>query len=70
MASALLILSAVAGDSWAAPASAAATFSVPEAALPDPLVLIAYGDMRFTDTAEVHASNPAARQALVAKMRP
>jgi hypothetical protein len=45
-----------------------ATFTVPEAALPKPLVLVAYGDMRFTDPAETHASNPAARQALVAKI--
>ncbi len=31
-------------------------------------MLVAYGDMRFTDTAETAASNPAARQALIAKI--
>jgi hypothetical protein len=45
-----------------------ATFTVPDAGLPDPLVLVAYGDMRFTDAAETHATNPAARRALVAKI--
>jgi hypothetical protein len=45
-----------------------ATFTVPDAGLPDPLVLVAYGDMRFTDTAETRATNPVARRALVAKI--
>ena len=67
VASVLLLCSAVAGESWAAP-PATATFTVPDTGLPDPLVLIAYGDMRFTDTGEVHATNPGARQALVAKI--
>ena len=48
--------------------AAAATFAVPEAALPKPLVFVAYGDMRFTDISEQKASNSAARQALVAKV--
>ena len=48
--------------------SAAATFSVPDTELPDPLVLVAYGDMRFTDAAETRATNPTARRALVAKI--
>jgi acid phosphatase type 7 len=48
--------------------SAAATFSVPDAKLPDPLVLVAYGDMRFTTPSETGATNPGARQALVAKI--
>ena len=47
---------------------AATTFSVPNADLPDPLVLVAYGDMRFTNATETGASNPGARQALVAKI--
>src|ERR1700733_1246963 len=51
-----------------APASAPPTFAVPDAGLPDPLVLIAYGDMRFTDAAETRATNPAARRTLVAKI--
>jgi acid phosphatase type 7 len=49
-------------------AAAAATFNLSDAALPDPLVLIAYGDMRFTGTAETQASNPRVRAALVAKI--
>lgn len=49
-------------------ASVAATFSVPDSELPLPLVLIAYGDMRFTDSSETNASNPIARQALIAKI--
>jgi len=44
------------------------TFRVPESALPTPLVLVAYGDMRFTDPSELSATSPAARQALVAKV--
>ncbi len=40
----------------------------PDAAPPEPLVLVAYGDMRFTDAAEIRATNPAARRALVAKV--
>ncbi|MEP6884160.1 MAG: metallophosphoesterase [Gammaproteobacteria bacterium] len=59
-------MSAVAGPLRAAPP--AATFNVPAAELPDPLVLVAYGDMRFTDATEVRASNPSARQALVEKI--
>jgi hypothetical protein len=48
--------------------NATATFSVPDAALPTPLVLVAYGDMRFTDPSETSASSPVARQALVARI--
>jgi len=44
------------------------TFRVPDAALPTPLVMVAYGDMRFTDPSELAATSPAARQALVAKV--
>jgi acid phosphatase type 7 len=50
------------------PARAATTFSVPNSDLPDPMVFIAYGDMRFTNTSETAASSPVARQALVAKI--
>ncbi len=49
-------------------ASAAATFSIPDSELPKPLVLIAYGDTRFTDVRETAASNPTARRALIAKI--
>ncbi|MGA2707644.1 MAG: metallophosphoesterase [Steroidobacteraceae bacterium] len=55
----------------AAPSAAlqpAATFSVPDAVLPKPLVVIAYGDIRFTDPAETSATSPAARRALIAKV--
>jgi len=44
------------------------TFTVPDRDLPAPLVMVAYGDMRFTATSETNASNPPARQALVAKV--
>ena len=47
---------------------AAATFSVPDSALPDPLVLIAYGDIRFTQTNETAASSLRVRRALIAKI--
>jgi acid phosphatase type 7 len=60
----LLILVAV----LAAPLRAAPTFSVPQKGLADPLVLIAYGDMRFTSSSETEASSPHARRALVARI--
>jgi acid phosphatase type 7 len=44
------------------------TFTVDEADLYKPVTLIAYGDMRFTDPANHEATNPAARQALVARI--
>jgi hypothetical protein len=49
-------------------AQAATTFNVPQTDLPDPLVLVAYGDMRFTDNSETRATNPGARRALIAKI--
>jgi hypothetical protein len=64
----LLFLSALAAPLRAGPAHAAATFSVPDGDLPDPLVLVAYGDMRFTQITETEASNPRVRKALVAKI--
>jgi hypothetical protein len=64
----LLSLTAAAGPLCTVSAQAAPTFSVPDAGLPDPLVLVAYGDMRFTQTTETEASNPRAREALVAKI--
>jgi hypothetical protein len=51
-----------------APVRAAATFSVPDSALPDPLVFIAYGDTRFTNVSETAASSPGVRQAMIAKI--
>jgi hypothetical protein len=50
------------------PAGAATTFQIADSALRDPLVLIAYGDIRFTDIRETEASSPPARRALVAKI--
>jgi len=50
------------------PVRAATTFSVPDSGLPDPLVFIAYGDIRFTNASETAASSPAVRQALIAKI--
>jgi acid phosphatase type 7 len=47
---------------------AATTFQIPDAVLPEPLILVAYGDMRFTETSETVASSPTARRALVAKI--
>jgi acid phosphatase type 7 len=50
------------------PSAAATTFQIPDSALPDPMVLIAYGDTRFTAVSETAASSPAARRALIAKI--
>jgi acid phosphatase type 7 len=66
----IALVFAVAGSG--APAADAATaqptFTVPGSDLPTPLVMVTYGDMRFTTTSETEASNPPARQALVAKV--
>ncbi|MGC1521756.1 MAG: metallophosphoesterase [Steroidobacteraceae bacterium] len=65
---ALILSIAFCAPLHAGPQPAPSTFTVPDAELPDPLVLVAYGDMRFTDAAETRATNPAARRALVAKV--
>lgn len=52
----------------AARAGAASTFRIPDVDLPVPLVVIAYGDTRFTATNETAASSPIVRQALVARI--
>jgi acid phosphatase type 7 len=49
-------------------AGAATTFQIPDSALSAPLVLVAYGDTRFTAAGETAASSPSARRALVAKI--
>jgi len=64
----LILLAAIAGSLRAGPAPAETTFSVPGGDLSDPLVLVAYGDMRFTAPSETDATNPGVRQALVAKV--
>lgn len=56
------------GAPAALPSAPATTFSVADADLPDPLVLVTYGDTRFTDPAETEATLPAVRQALVAQI--
>jgi len=68
---ALLLLSAcsaVSPHDMPARASSPATFVVPDSALHQPLTLIAYGDMRFTDPANVTATNPLARRALIERI--
>jgi hypothetical protein len=60
----VLLALALAGN--ASPAQP--TFTVPGRELPTPLVMVTYGDMRFTATSEINASNPPARQALIAKV--
>jgi len=49
-------------------AQAAATFTVSEGDLHEPVTIVAYGDMRFTDPANHQATSPAARQTLVARI--
>lgn len=61
----LLLLSCVLGVRLA---MAQPTFSVPDPDVPDPMVLVAYGDMRFTQESETQASAPYVRQALVRKI--
>lgn len=68
LALAALLASGFSGFGAACAAPATPTFTVAAADLPTPLVMVAYGDMRFTTTAETAASNPAARQALVARV--
>jgi hypothetical protein len=43
-------------------------FSVPDAAITDPLTFIVYGDMRFTQPSETVAAAPGPRHALVTKV--
>jgi hypothetical protein len=64
----VLLLTALSRPLCAQSPQSTATFTVPGGNLPDPLVLVAYGDMRFTETTETGATNPGARQALVAKI--
>jgi hypothetical protein len=49
-------------------ARSAATFAGPDLVQPEALVMIAYGDSRFTDASETAASSPGVRRALVAKI--
>jgi hypothetical protein len=65
---AVLLMLTLAGPLLAEPPRAPTTFSVLDQDVRAPLVLVAYGDMRFTDAAETVASNPGARQAMVAKI--
>jgi acid phosphatase type 7 len=45
-----------------------ATFTVAQADLDEPVTVIAYGDMRFTDPSNTKATNPTVRQALVKRI--
>jgi hypothetical protein len=45
-----------------------ATFRVSSRELHNPMTIIAYGDMRFTDPSNTTATNPGVRQALVARI--
>jgi 3',5'-cyclic AMP phosphodiesterase CpdA len=71
---ALLIMPALASGASPARTPIAGQGAVPDAftitdrALGDPATFIVYGDMRFTDVRESTATNPGARQALVAKI--
>ena len=51
-----------------APGRASDAFAIPDSALGNPPTFIVYGDMRFTDVRESVATNPGARQALVARI--
>lgn len=64
----LLLVSLPAWPASPLPPPARTTFSVRDRDLASPLILVAYGDARFTDGAENRASNPGARRALVAKI--
>jgi hypothetical protein len=64
----LLLSSALICPAHAASPPAATTFNVRERDLASPLVLVSYGDMRFTDDTEIRATNPGARRAMVAKI--
>jgi hypothetical protein len=63
-----MLLISLAGSLRAAVPDAATTFAIADAELSTPLVMVAYGDMRFTSPAETRASNPIARRALIDKI--
>ncbi|HVN43298.1 MAG TPA: metallophosphoesterase [Steroidobacteraceae bacterium] len=70
---ALAVLSAVFAGCATNPASTlpgaeGPTFTVPAAALSQPLKFVAYGDMRFTDPTRTDASSPTVRRALIARI--
>lgn len=48
--------------------ASAADFKVSESELTKPVIVIAYGDMRFTDPSNTSATNPQGRRALVGKI--
>jgi Calcineurin-like phosphoesterase len=56
------------GDSTLAGATSGPTFTINQQNLHSPLTIVAYGDMRFTDPANVTATNPTARKALVQRI--
>ena len=48
----IVLATVLAGSLRAEPPHAATTFNVRNQDLPDPLVLVAYGDMRFTNAGQ------------------
>lgn len=60
----VLCLAVIFGSS----SEAVPTFQIPDSKLAEPLVLIAYGDIRFTASSETAASSPTVRRALVARI--
>src|ERR1700730_7182621 len=56
------------GAGTVAGAPSGPTFTVNERDLHSPPTVVAYGDMRFTDPANLTATNPAARRALVQRI--
>ena len=65
MASPLLFLLATSAAAAAPPPPGGADFRISDSDLSHPLRIIAYGDMRFTDPAQVKATNPKVRRWLV-----
>ena len=65
MASPFLFLLATSGTTAAPPPPGGADFTISESDLSHPLRIIAYGDMRFTDPAQLKATNPKVRRWLV-----
>jgi acid phosphatase type 7 len=61
-------LALIAAVSLSGAANAATTFTLAVPSGSDPLVFVAYGDMRFTAATETLASSPTVRTALVAKI--
>lgn len=55
-------------DSLLLPDSSKPTFTIPQAALHDPVTMVAYGDMRFTDPRETTETDPKIRVEVVKRV--